>query len=97
MVVDGAGDEFLACAGLAQQQDGGVAWGDRFDELEDVLDGGAVADDLIKVQLAADLFFEIELLLGELVFEFRNLPVRQGIFEGDGYLARRLAEELDLL
>ena len=54
-----------------------------------------LADDLIELQFGADLFFEVEFLLGESVFEFRNLPIRQGIFEGNGYLARRLAEELD--
>ncbi len=69
VVVDGAGDEFFAGAGLAQQQDGGVAWGDGLDELEDVAERGAVADDLVEVQLGADLVFEVELLLGELLFE----------------------------
>ena len=36
------------------------------DQLQDLPECGAVADDLIEVHLVADLFFEIKLLLGEL-------------------------------
>src|SRR5690606_28084357 len=43
--VDGAGDEFLAGAALTDDEDGGVGGGDVADELHDLADGGAVADD----------------------------------------------------
>jgi hypothetical protein len=35
-----------------------------------VLDGGALPYDLIELQFRADLFFEVEFLLRELVLEF---------------------------
>ena len=43
-LVDGAGDDFLAAAGFAGDEDGGVGAGDAADELEDVLHGGRLAD-----------------------------------------------------
>jgi hypothetical protein len=49
--------------------------------------GWAGPNDVFKVHLAADFFFEIELLLGEFVFELRNLVVCQRVFNGDGNLA----------
>ena len=54
---------------------------------------GLLPDDLLEAHLAADFFFEIELLLGELVFQFGNLLVCQRVFNCDGDLACSLAEE----
>src|SRR5580704_623015 len=96
-VVNGARDQLLACTCLPQQQDGIVAGGDRFNELQDVFQRGAVSDDVFEVHLAADFFFEIELLLGELVFELRNLAVCQRIFNGDGDLACGLCQKVDVV
>ena len=95
--MDGAGDELLTGAGLAKEQDGGIAWGDRFDELEDVLDSGAVADYLIELQFGADLFFEVEFLLREFVFELRNLPVRQHVLHRKCYLTGDPSQEIELI
>jgi hypothetical protein len=97
VIVNRTRDEFLSRSGLAEQQHRGITWRDCLDQLQDLPQCGTVADDLIEVHLAANLFFEIKLLLGELFFEFGDLTVRQGIFKGNGDLARRLAEELDIL
>ena len=57
----------------------------------------AVADDLIEVHLAANLFFEIELLLGELVFELGDFPICQGVFDGDGDLLCDVREQFHVV
>ena len=63
----GAGDELLARAGLAADQDGGVGGGDRLSLLEHPAQGRALADDLAEVVLGADLLLQVGLLLAELV------------------------------
>ena len=68
-LVQGAGDELLARAGLAADEHGGVGGGDGLDLLEDPAQGGALADDLPEVVLGADLLLQVGLLLGELVLE----------------------------
>ena len=76
VIVNGACDQFLPGSGLAKEQDGGITGSDRFDEFQHLPECRAVADDLIELQLAAYLLFKIQLLLGQLVFEFGNLPIR---------------------
>ena len=46
--VDRARDELLARAGLARQEDGGAGRGDLLDEVEDALQRGTPADDLVE-------------------------------------------------
>ena len=94
--MNGAGDQLLACTSLAKQQDCGIAGSDGLNQFQNVLQRRAVSDDILKVHLAADFFFEIELLLRELVFEFRNLVVCQCVFDGDCYLPRSLGEKFDV-
>ncbi|VBB43702.1 hypothetical protein TRIP_B310026 [uncultured Desulfatiglans sp.] len=48
VVVDGAGDEFLAGAAFALDEDGGLARRGRLDGREDLLHGVALADDLVE-------------------------------------------------
>src|SRR5882762_9699561 len=86
-VVNGTGDQLLACTCLSKQQDCRVAGSDRFNKFQNMFQRWAVSDDVFKAHLAADFFFEIELLLGELIFELRNLVVGTSIFNGDGNLA----------
>jgi len=64
--------------------------------LENVLERGAAPYDLLEIDVTTDFLFEIELLLGQLVLEFGNLPVCQRVFNGDGYLSRRPAKEIDV-
>src|SRR3984957_5859429 len=47
----------------------------------------AVANDVLEVHLAADFFFEVELFLGELVFELRNLVIYHRVLNRNGDLA----------
>jgi hypothetical protein len=75
-LVEGAGDELLAGAGLAADEHGGVGGGDGFDLLQHPAQGGAPADDLVEVVFGADLFFQVDLLLVQFVLE------RLDLFEG---------------
>jgi hypothetical protein len=64
-------------ASLTKQQHRGIVGSHSLDQLQHVGKRGTVADDLIDIHLAANLFFEIKLLLRQLVFELRNLLVRK--------------------
>src|SRR4029453_10189996 len=79
MIVNGASDEFLSRSSLTAQQNGRITRRDCLDQLQYLPECGAVANDLIEVHLAAYLFFEIKLLLGQLVFELRNLLASEGV------------------
>jgi len=81
VVVNGAGDKFLSGACLAEQQHGGVYRGDGLHKLQHQPECRAVADDLIEVQLAADLVFEVELLLREFVSEVAMFKPRSKAVE----------------
>ena len=88
-LVQGAGDELLARAGLAADQDGGFGGGDGLDLLQHPAQGGALADDLAEVVLGADLLLQVGLLLGELVLERLDLPEgRFDLLESEGVLDR---------
>ncbi len=50
----------------------------------------AVTDDLLKVKLAADLIFKIEVLLFELIGELSNPTIGKCIVDGDRHLSRYL-------
>ena len=50
VLVEGAGDEFLACTGFAEDQDVNVRRGDLGDELEDALHAGGLADDSVDAE-----------------------------------------------
>ncbi len=58
IVVEGAGDEFLAGAAFAEDEDGGVGIGDAFDHAEDVLHALAGADDLGEAVFLAEFASE---------------------------------------
>ena len=50
-----------------------------------------------KVALAADLVFQIQFLLGELVLEGSDLAIGEGVVDGNGHLVRHLGQERHLL
>ena len=53
----------------------------------------AVANDLIEVHLAANLFFEIKLLLRQLVLERGDLSVGQRVLDSDRHLLGDLRKQ----
>jgi hypothetical protein len=66
VVVDGVGDQLLAGAGLAADEDGGVPLCDLADLLEDEPHGVGAADDAVETMIAARLPAQIVALLLEL-------------------------------
>jgi hypothetical protein len=68
-IVDGAGDEFLAGAGLAQNEHGGSGRSDQFQLRQSALERGTFSDDFLEIEFAANLLFQIEFFFGELVLE----------------------------
>ena len=65
--------------------------------IEQSLQRGTFADDLLKVVFGANFVFQVKLFLGELVFEIGDLLEGQGIFDGDGDLRGDLAQQVYVL
>ncbi len=95
-VVEGPGDELLARAGLAADQDGRAGGGDRLNLLEHPAQGGALPDDLAEVVLGAGFLFQVGFLLRELVLESLDLLEGEGILNGEGDLIGDELEEADV-
>src|SRR2546425_13000978 len=64
--VNGAGDELLARAGLAEDEHGGAGGGDKLHLREGALERRTLADDFLEIELAAKFFFQVELLFSQL-------------------------------
>ena len=96
-IVDGSGDDFFAGAGFTQNQNSCARGRDQLHLRERAADRGAVADDLFKIICAANFLFEVELFLGELVFQRVDFFEGQGVFDGDGDLRGDLLHQLDIL
>ena len=86
--MDGVGDQLLAGAVLALDQDVGVARRHALDQLEEILHLLALADDVGEAVLPADLFLEL-LVLG-LLLRLLDRPANQ---VHQSVLADRLFEE----
>src|SRR5882724_3313450 len=97
VVVNSTGDQLLSRTRIAQQQHGRIACCYCLHQFQDVLQRWTASNDLLKVQLAANLFFEIYLFLGKLVFEFRDLAVGERIFDSDCDLPCYLGKELRIV
>ncbi len=95
-IVDRAGDQLLARAGLAQDQNRRIGRRHRRHLLQHALKGRALADDLAEILLGADFVFQIQLFFGQLILELRDFLKRGGIFNGDGGLAGHLAQKIDV-
>src|SRR5216684_3882591 len=97
VVVNSARHQLLARPRVAQQQHGRIAGCDRLHQFQNLLQGWTVSNNVIKIQLAANLFFEIELFLCQFVFEFRDLAVGERIFNGQRDLACYLRKKFRIV
>src|ERR1700760_849216 len=95
--VDGTRDQLLAAAGLAINENGGISRCHRLDLAQDPPENRAVADDLLKIQLAADLVLKVEIFLSEFIGELRNSAVRQRVVDGNGHLPGDLQQKLNIM
>ena len=96
-VVNGAGDQLLPRARLPEQEDSGISGSDSFHKFQNVLQCWAGPDDVLKVHLATDFFFEIEFFLRELVFQFGNFVICHRIFDLNGDVPRSQGEKFDIV
>jgi hypothetical protein len=79
-IVNGAGDEFLAGAGFAVNENGGIGGTDGFEFFQNFLERGAFADDLVEHGGLVDFLAEGDVLLEELFFE--SVDFDESVFEG---------------
>ena len=73
--MDGAGDELLADAALAPDQDGDVGVGDLLDHLLDGLHAGTLLEEVVVIRSAA-----LALVPEHLLAELLDLPPQRGPF-----------------
>ena len=89
-----ARDQFLAGAGLAVNQHRRIGRRHRFHLLERTPQRSAGPYDLFEIQLAADLIFQVQILLRQPVFEIGDLAIGECVLEGDRNLAGDLAKKV---
>src|SRR5262249_3940477 len=95
--VNGAGDEFFACASLAEDENGGSGGRGQLNLGKRSFERRAFADDLLEVEFGENFFFEVGFFLGESVLEGVDFLEGQCVFDGDGDLAADLLQEFDVL
>src|SRR5438132_9921456 len=96
-VVNRAGDEFFARAGLSVNQYRRVGARYGFDFLQDLFKGGTASDDLLEVIFRLNLFLEIKLFFGQLVLERVNLSKGKSVLDSDRDLPGNLTKQLRVL
>ena len=94
--MDGAGNQLLARAGFAKNQGGGTAGSHGLGLREYLLEGWTVTNDFLEIKLRADLIFEIQFFLRQLVLELLNLTVRPRVIKRHRYLSRHLLQNADI-
>ena len=92
-----AGDQFLPGSGFPVDEDGGICGRHCFDPLQNVAHLLTLEDDLPKFQLAADLIFQIQLLLGESILERVHFAERHCVFNRGRHMAGDLSEKRDFI
>src|ERR1051326_6167979 len=91
--MDGTRNQLLASPSLTQDKDRGIGGGDGCHLLQRHFERCALANDLLKIDFAANFIFKIELFMRELLFELANLAIGQRILNGNGDLCAELAEK----
>ena len=89
VLVDGAGDEFLARAALAVDEHCGIGGRDELDLLQHLLQSRTVPDDVVRAKGCCDFLAQIKILQFEPFLERRDLLERPGV--GDAH--RRMISE----
>src|ERR1700751_3877699 len=95
--MNGTCDQFLTCTRLTEDKDGRVGWRHCLHQFQKPVQRLTLADDLLKIGFAANLVFEIKLLLCELVAELGYLAIGQRVFHCNRYLSCNLHQKVDVL
>src|SRR6266481_2638227 len=95
--MNGSRNEFFSCTGISINEHSRVCRSDRLHLLQHTAQGCAFSDDLGEIHFATDFIFEIELFLGQLLFQLSNLPKGTRILYGNGNLISDLGQKLDIV
>src|SRR4030095_16920315 len=85
-IVDGAGNQFLAGAGLTENENRRIRRRHRLYLFQDFFQGRTFTDDLFEVVFGANLILQVKFLLAEFIRVVHNLPIGERILYGDRYL-----------
>ena len=94
--MNGARDEFLSGAGFAQYQHGCIGGRDYLNAFQNGLESRPLTDHVAVVVVEPDFVLEVELLGSEPLLHLLELPIRQGVFHGDGNLSCHLHQKIDV-
>ena len=95
-LVNGAGHELLSRACFAQYQNGCIGRRDYLNAFQNGLESRPLADHVAVVVVEPDLVLQVKLLGSEPLLYLLELPVRQGVFHGDGNLSCHLHQKIDI-
>src|SRR6266576_497269 len=95
--MNGSRNEFFSCTSISINEHSRVCRSDRLHLLQHTAQRCAFSDDLREIHFAADFIFEIELFLGQLLFQLSNLPKGTRILYGNGNLICDLGQKLDIV
>src|SRR6185503_11239074 len=89
-----SGDQLLAGAGFAQNENRRVRRRHRFDLTERLLENAALPNDFFKILLSADLVLKVKFLFLQPRLRFGRLTMFQSVVDSDGDLVRNLGKEV---
>src|SRR5216684_1807967 len=95
--MNGSRNEFFSCTSISINEHSRVCRSDRLHLLQHTAQRCAFADDWREIHFAADFIFEIELFLGQLLFQLSNFPKGTRILYGNGNLICDLGQKLDIV
>ena len=96
-LMDRSRHQFLAGAGFALDQHGGIGGRGRFDLLQHAAQRSAGPDDFIEAILAADLFLQINLFVLDALAKLADFFKHQRVLHRDGDLAGDVIEQRPVL
>src|SRR6266404_1996201 len=95
--MNGSRNEFFSCTSISINEHSRVCRSDRLHLLQHTAQLCAFSDDLREIHFAADFIFEIELFLGQLLFQLSNLPKGTRILHGNGNLICDLGQKVNIV
>jgi len=95
--MNGSRNEFFSCTRISINEHSRVGRSDRLHLLQHTPQGSTFSDDLREIHFAADFIFEIELFLGQLLFQLSNLPKGARILYGNGNLICDLGQKVNIV
>src|SRR5215472_10709654 len=82
-VMNGPGEQFFSCAGLAMQENCRSRGTDNRDLIQDFAESGALADDFLEVVFRPDFGFEIQALFLEAISNLCDTSVGNRVVHGE--------------